>query len=84
MRHPEEIPKKSVQDSAAEVTPIETEEGEVIVLKARKKKGYQSRPEEGAKPLKVQQKKSDVWKSSKASSGAVESTKSVNSVNTTR
>jgi hypothetical protein len=64
--------------------PIQTEDGEIIVLKARRKGGYQSRPEEGGKPLKPQQKKSDVWIASKATGGGEESTKTTSLVNASR
>lgn len=74
--------KSSAKELA--VVPTQTEEGETIVLKARKKGGYQSRPEEGAKPPKLQQKRSDIWIPSKAKSGAEESTKASSLVNASR
>jgi hypothetical protein len=73
VRHPKDISKGVVEDSAP--APIQTEDGEIILLKARKKGGYQSRPEEGAKPQKLHQKKSDVWIPSMAKNVAQESTK---------
>jgi hypothetical protein len=82
IRHPEDISKSSVKVAAP--APIHTEEGEIILLKARRKGGYQSRPEEGGKPLKPQQKKSDVWIPMKAKSGAEESTKTISLVNASR
>lgn len=59
MKHPEAL-KSPLENGAVNV-----EDAESAVVKKPKKKGYQTRPPDGTKTAKQQQKKSDVWISAK-------------------